>query len=132
MKKKFSKKWVSSKQPRKQRKYRYNAPIHKRVKMMSSHLIPELREKYGKRSVLIVTGDEVKVTVGNHKNRSGKISKVDRKKLKVYISGIVSKKITGQESQIPISPSNVVITSVNLSDKTRESRIKRGMKDEKI
>ncbi|MCD6275005.1 MAG: 50S ribosomal protein L24, partial [Candidatus Aenigmarchaeota archaeon] len=51
MKQLFSKSWVKSKQPRKQRKYRHNAPKHIRQKFMHANLSKELREKYNRRSL---------------------------------------------------------------------------------
>lgn len=50
-----------SKQPRKQRKARYNAPLHIRHKFMSAALSDELRDKYGKRSFPLRKGDTVRV-----------------------------------------------------------------------
>jgi len=49
MKSKFSAHWKSSKQTRKQRKYRANAPIHVQRKLLSANLSKELRKKYEKR-----------------------------------------------------------------------------------
>src|SRR3989338_176397 len=46
MKNKFSTKWKESKQPRKQRKYRANAPLHLRKKFVNVNLSKELRKKY--------------------------------------------------------------------------------------
>ena len=57
MKKQFSTQWNASKQPRKQRKYLANAPLHKRHKFMSANLIKELRKKYGKRNFPVRKGD---------------------------------------------------------------------------
>ena len=51
MKKKFSASWKTSTQPRKQRKYRHNAPMHLRQKLVSVHLSKDLRKNYGKRSI---------------------------------------------------------------------------------
>ncbi|MEK6835464.1 MAG: 50S ribosomal protein L24, partial [Nanoarchaeota archaeon] len=51
MKKLFSKHWKASKQPRKQRKYLYNAPLHLKRKMLSCLLSKELRKKLGKRNL---------------------------------------------------------------------------------
>ena len=51
MKKDYSSKWKASKQPRKQRKLRANAPLHVKHKMMSSNLDKELRKKYEKRNI---------------------------------------------------------------------------------
>ena len=61
MKAKFSKKWKSSKQPRKQRKYRAEAPLHVKHKLVSANLSKELRKKYGRRSFPLRKGDTVLV-----------------------------------------------------------------------
>ena len=53
MKKTHSTKWKASKQPRKQRKYRFNAPLHISGKFLSTHLSPELREVYKRRSIRV-------------------------------------------------------------------------------
>ena len=76
MKKEFSTEWTGSKQPRKQRKYRYNAPLHLRHKMMSVHLTKELRKKYGKRNFPIRKGDTIKITGGKFNKKQGKIIEV--------------------------------------------------------
>ena len=48
MKSIFSLSWIRSKQPRKQRKYRHNAPLHIKKKFISVNFTKELREKYTK------------------------------------------------------------------------------------
>ena len=63
MKQKFSTKWKSSKQPRKQRKYLANAPLHLKKKFISVNLSKELRKKHGKRNVSLRKGDIVKIMV---------------------------------------------------------------------
>jgi len=88
MRKKWSREWISSVQPRKQRKYRYNAPLHIRHKLVSAHLSKELRERYGKRSLPVRKGDEVKVMKGKFKGVVGTVSRVSLKKLKVYIDEV--------------------------------------------
>ncbi len=123
--KKWSRKWKSSKQPRKQRKYRYNAPFHVRKKFISAHLSKELIKKYKKRSVPLRKGDEVEVMRGKYKKRTGKISRIDLKKLKVYIEGITRKRVAGTEVPLGFQPSNLRIMSLNLGDKKRLEEIKR-------
>ena len=115
-----------SKKPRKQRKFLYNAPLHIRRKMISSHLSKELREKYKKRSIPVRVGDEVKVLRGKFKGKTGKVKKVDTKKYKIYIEGITKKRTVGTEYTVPISPSNVEIIKLNLEDKKRLKALERG------
>ena len=124
MKKKFSKKWISSKQPRKQRKYRYNAPLHVRQKLISAHLSKKLREELGIRSIPVRKGDRVKIMRGQFKGKEGNVTKVDLKKLKIYIDVAKRKKVSGQEVQVPIDPSNVMIIELNKEDKKRLKRIR--------
>ena len=121
----WSPKWKSSKQPRKQRKYRAKAPLHAKRKMMKSHLSKNLRKEYGKRSMGIRKGDEVIVMRGRHKKIAGKITDVDMKNLKVYVDNAKIKKVSGQEVQVGIDPSNIVITKISLDDKKRIKALKR-------
>lgn len=121
--KKWSSKWKSSKNPKKQRKYRYNAPLHVKHKLLSVHLSEELRKKYKKRSLPIRKGDEVIVLRGKYKKKTGKVSKVDLKKLKVYVEGITRKRVAGTEIQVPLEPSNLMIISLQ-EDKKRFKKSK--------
>ena len=125
MKKKFSNSWVSSSQPRKQRKYRANAPMHKRRRLMGAHLSKELREKYKKRSVPLRKGDKVKVLRGEFTDKIGKVEEVMLNRYKVYIEGVEVSKGEGQASKRPIDPSNVVIIDLDTSDKLRMEAINR-------
>ncbi len=108
-----------SKHPRKQRKFLYNAPLHLRRKMLASHLSKELREKYKRRSLPVRKGDEVQVMSGKLKGRTGKISRINLKKYKVYIEGVTRKRTVGTEVQLPIHPSKLKIINLNLADKRR-------------
>lgn len=119
-----------SKQPRKQRKALYEAPLHKRQKLVSAHLSKELREKFKKRSLLVRKGDEVKVLRGEFKGRTGKVVEVDLKKLKVYVDGITRKKSTGEEVKVPLHPSNLMIINADMSDKKRVKIVERVSKGE--
>lgn len=127
--KKWSRKWKSSKQPRKQRKYRKNAPLHIRHKLVSVHLSKELQKKYKRRSFPVRKGDEVEIMRGNYKKKTGKVSRVDLKKMKVYIEGITRKKVAGTEVQVPFHPSNLRIISL-FEDKKRLKALNRTLKKE--
>ena len=125
MKTKFSSSWIKSKQPRKQRKYRYNAPLHVKQKFVSAHLSKELRKKYNKRSMNLRKGDSIKIMRGQFKNKTGKIEEVSVKKTLVYVSGIEIAKRDGTKARYPINPSNLSITNVNMDDKMRNKIIAR-------
>ena len=122
---KFSINWKKSKQPRKQRKYRYNAPLHIKREFMASHLSKELREKYSKRNVIVRKEDKVKILRGQFKGKEGKIEKTNIKKTKVYITGIEVVKRDGTKSLHPINPSNLIIVELNLDDKKRVKTLER-------
>ncbi len=111
---------MKSKKPKKQRKALYQALLHKRQKLVSAHLVKELRKQFSKRSLPLRKGDEVKVLRGKFKKKTGKISKVDLRKLKVYIEGIKRKKVSGEETQIPFHPSNLIITNPVMDDAKRK------------
>ena len=122
MKKKYSSHWVSSKQPRKQRKYRYNAPLHRRQAMVSAHLSKELRKAYKRRAMTLRKGDEVRIMKGEFRGTFGKIEDIDLQKLKVTIENVKKRKITGQEMPARLDPSNLLITKLELGDKKRLRR----------
>ena len=115
-----------SKKPRKQRKFLYNAPLHLRRKILSAHLSKELRKQYNRRSFPIRKGDEVKIMRGEFKGKTAKVSKINTKKYKVYLEGIKKKRTVGTEYLVPIHPSNLEITKLNLEDKKRVEALQRG------
>ena len=119
MKKVFSTKWKRSKQPRKQRKYRYNAPLHIRGKFIKVPLSKELVQKHGLKRIRLRVGDKVKVRKGKFKEKEGKVEIVDLKKSRVLITGIEVSKMDGSKSRPPIHVSNLLITELNLDDKKR-------------
>ncbi len=123
---------VKSSKARKQRKYLYEAPIQDRRRMLSSHLSKEMREKYSRRAFPVRLGDEVEVMRGEFRGKKGKISKLNLKTYKVYIEGIVRKKVEGTERMAAMHPSNLRITNLNLSDKRRVQAIERASKGETV
>ena len=125
MKKQFSKHWKSSRQPRKQRKYRANAPLHIKHKLMSANLKKDLRKKYGRRSFPLRKGDSIKIMFGEFKNKTGKIALVYLKKLRVSIEGIQRTKKDGTKINVWFDPSNLQIQELDLDDKERIRAIER-------
>jgi len=119
MKTNFSTSWKSSKQPRKQRKYIANAPMHIKRKFVSSTLSKELRKKHNKRSIPIRTDDKVKVLRGQFKKKEGVVTKVNIKKSRIFIDSVQLLKKDGSKVFYPVHPSNVMITELNLTDKER-------------
>jgi large subunit ribosomal protein L24 len=116
---KWSVAWKKSTTQGKQRKYARNAPAHIRTKLIKGHLSKELKTKHKKRSLRIKQGDTVKIMRGSFKGKTGKVDRVDTKKSKVFVNGIERVKKDGSKTLYPITPSNILITVINLNDKKR-------------
>ncbi len=119
MKRKFSTHWNASSQPRKQRKYSANAPLHIKRKLLSVNLSKELRKKHKRRNIVARKGDNVKIMRGKFKKKQGKIISIDVKSSKIKIEGIMIKKQDGSKVNVKIHPSNLQIMELNLDDKKR-------------
>ncbi|MCR4284893.1 MAG: 50S ribosomal protein L24 [archaeon] len=124
MKSKFNKKWNSSKQPRKQVKFRAMAPTHIKRKLMASILDKPLRVKYGKRNLGIRRGDEVKIMRGKFKGKQGKVGKVDPKNNRLQVEGVQRAKKGGEKVETWFSPSKVKIMLLNTDDSKRMKKLK--------
>jgi large subunit ribosomal protein L24 len=110
-------------QPRKQRKALYNAPHHQARKQMASHLSEELLQKYDRRSMTLVVGDEVSIMRGDFAGNKGKVMAVDVKARTVHVEGVINKKADGTEVPRGIAPSNLKIITLNLEDQRRRDAL---------
>ena len=124
MKTEFSPTWKSSVQQRKQRKYRYNAPLHIRRKFISANLAKDLRKEFGTRSATLVKGDVVRVLRGSHKGDKGPIERIDIQETKIYVKDVKDKKANGTDVMVPVDPWNLQIVELHLKDKKRAERLK--------
>lgn len=119
MKKRYSRNWNSSRQPRKQRKYRANAPLHVKGKFLSARLVKELRDKHGTKALRVRAGDKVRILRGTFAGREGKIERVDVRNGKVFVTKIETVKKDGATKvPYPLEPSNLMITEMH-ADKKR-------------
>jgi large subunit ribosomal protein L24 len=110
----------------------FQAPAHIRYKYFSAPLSPDLKKKHGTNAVPVRVGDTVRVMRGDRKGFEGKIARVDRKKYRIFVDGVTREKVDGTAVQIPIHPSKVTITHLDLDDKWRREALKRkGMLSEK-
>ncbi len=116
---------TSSKQPRKQRKFLYTAPLHARKKFLTAPLSNGLRSQYGIRNIPIRKGDAVLIVRGDYAGQEGKVERVDYKRTRIYIENVKRKKVDGSEVYVPIHPSKVVITKLDLKDKLRKEIVER-------
>ena len=74
MKKQVTKSWRSSKNPKKQRKYIANAPLHIKKNFMAAHLSKDLQKKYLRRNISIRKDDRVKILREQFKKTTEKIN----------------------------------------------------------
>ncbi len=117
---------IESAQPRRQRRFRFNAELHQRQHFVHAHIDEALKKKLGikRNTVQISKGDSVKVVSGSKKGTTGKVTKVNLRKGRVLIDSLMRKNAKGKESGVPISVSNVYITDLVLTDKIRAAKLK--------
>ena len=109
----------------------YKATFKVRSGQVGAPLSGELRERYGRRSVRVVKGDNVSVTRGVYKDIQGKIARVMVFTGRVAIEGIKKEKGKGDKIDILIHASNLVVTSLNTNDSKRMAKInKKGQPSE--
>ncbi|NQZ84623.1 MAG: 50S ribosomal protein L24 [Nanoarchaeales archaeon] len=123
MKKVWSNAWKASSQKRKQRKYAFRAPLHIKHKFVNVSLSKDLKAEHSTRSVPVRVGDVVEIMAGQFKAQSGKVTKVSLIKTRVYVEGAAVKRRDGTDSLYPIHPSNLRITTLDLTDKTRADKL---------
>jgi large subunit ribosomal protein L24 len=111
-------------QPRKQHKTLHEAPSHIRSKLFSAPLSSTLKDAHKVRSVPVRTGDTVRIMRGDKKGVEGKVTRVDRSKYRLFVEGMTREKVDGTAIQVPVHPSKVMITNLNLDDKWRRESLK--------
>lgn len=62
---------------------------------------------------------------GDFKGFEGKVTSVDRKEYRIFVEGVTREKVDGSTALVPIHPSKVMITRLNLDDKWRREILKR-------
>ncbi len=128
--KKFSSHWISSKKPKKQRKYIAQAPNHIKRKLISSNLSKALREIHKKRSLPLRKKDTIKVMRGSFKKRTGKVVEINAKNNKIFLEGIQKTKKDGTKISVSFDASNLQIIELNTEDKKRINKSNKSIKQE--
>jgi large subunit ribosomal protein L24 len=88
-------------------------------KQIGAALSKDLRKKYPRRSIRIMTGDTVKVIRGEYKGLTGKVAKISTKSNSIAIEGNKKEKLKGEKIDVYIHSTNTIITSLNTDDKWR-------------
>ena len=108
-----------SSKPKKQRKKLYSMSLHERNKTVSAKTSEKIRKETEKKSLPLRKGDKVKIMRGSSTKKTGKITKVDYTKRKIFIEGITRKKVDGTEILIGFHPSNLMIIELFPEDERR-------------
>ena len=88
-------------------------------KQICSPISKDLRKKYSRRSIRIMTDDTVKVMRGEYKGLTGKVTKISTETSGVAIEGNKKEKLKGEKIDVYIHSTNMIITSLNTDDKWR-------------
>lgn len=118
--------------PTKQRKMLFQAPNHIRQKLFAAPLSPELKTAHKANTLPVRSGDTVRIMRGDHKGFEGKITRIDREKYRIYVEGLSREKVDGTTVFVPIHPSKIMITRLNLDDKWRKKILERKKVHEKV
>ena len=102
-----------TKSPSKNRKRLFQAPYHRKNRLFSAKLIDDLRAEHSVRRMPIRKGDHVMVIRGEFREVEGKVNKVDRKNVRIYIEGVQIEKTGGASYDYAIKPSDVIITKLS-------------------
>lgn len=106
--------------PSKQRKMLCEAPDHIRHRLFAAHLSPELRASHLVKTFPIRSGDTIRIMRGDHRGFEGKVTRIGKRKYRIYVEGLTREKVDGSTIFVPIHPSKVMITNLNLDDKWRK------------
>jgi len=88
-------------------------------KQICAPISKDLRKKYSRRNIRIITNDTVKVMRGEYKGLTGKVTKISTETSGVAIEGNKKEKLKGEKIDVYIHSTNMIITSLNTDDKWR-------------
>ena len=106
--------------PTKNRNHQTYRAINQIVnKQICAPISKDLRKKYSRRNIRIMTNDTVKVMRGEYKGLTGKVTKISTETSGVAIEGNKKEKLKGEKIDVYIHSTNMIITSLNTDDKWR-------------
>jgi large subunit ribosomal protein L24 len=111
--------------PGKQRKKLYQASLSECYRRFSAPLSSKLKESHNTSSVPVRSGDTVTIMRGDRRGSEGKVQRIDRRNYRIFVEGVNREKVDGTKILIPIHPSKVMITRLNLNDKRRKKIMER-------
>jgi large subunit ribosomal protein L24 len=110
--------------PRRQRKAVYTADLFERRRRMAVPLSRELRRRYGRRQLPVRKGDTVRILSGSYVGREERVAKIDLRGYSVTLDNVTGKTADAKLKPLPIRPSHLVLTKLNLSDPWRRRVLK--------
>ncbi|MFB6282057.1 MAG: 50S ribosomal protein L24 [Haloferacaceae archaeon] len=112
-----------TRQPRKQRKRRREAPLHERHRHVRATLADDLREEYGQRNARVNAGDTVEVMRGDFAGETGEVIAVNLDDETIHVEEVTVESADGEEVPRPLDASNVRVTDLDLGDDRRRERL---------
>jgi large subunit ribosomal protein L24 len=110
---------VESSHPGKQRKYRYQAPLHVKSKFLRAPVNDEVTKEFGVKTLRVIEGDTVRVLRGDHAGTEGKVREVHVKNESVTVDGVSEVKADGKEVPRKVHASNLLLIKLNTDDERR-------------
>jgi len=120
----------SPRSPRRQRRALYEAHTFERRRRMTVPLSRQLRTRFGARAVPLRKGDTVRVQSGSYVGREERVAKIDRRAYSVTLDNVTAKTAGDKLKALPLRPSHLVITRLNLADAWRRRKLK--VRDEDV
>lgn len=111
--------------PRKMRKRQFGSAKHRKRRNLNAHLSQDLISQYGTRSIQVREGDRVRVVRGDYVGHEEEISDVDVDRGMVYVKELTREKADGTKYFVPIRPSNLEVTNLDLDDERRQKILQR-------
>jgi ribosomal protein uL24 len=116
--------------PRRQRRALYEADAFERRLRMTVPLSRQLRTRFKTRSVPVRKGDTVRVISGSFVGREERVAKIDRRSYSVTLDNVTVKTAGEKLKALPMRPSHLVITRLNLADPWRRRSL--SVRDEDV
>ena len=110
---------TKTKRPGKQRRRMLTGVYHIKRKLLVAPIDKKIIKETGKARAALRKGDSVKVLVGDNKGKSSTVERVNYDKGIVYLKDFKVTNSRGQEKLLPFKASNLVITTLVLTDKKR-------------
>ncbi len=105
--------------PNKQRRRIFTGPYHTKRKTLVAPIDKKIRKEALRKRAVLRKGDTVKVLVGDNKGKTSTVDRVNYDNGIVYLKDFKVTNSKGQEKLLPFKASNLVITTLILTDKKR-------------